>query len=193
MLTPKVKQLIAKARIVSFDGWENSQPAEIIAIYQQADDEGRYLGDEDLEKIASLPSHSTSGIMVARLLRNNADTIIDEARAGVLEQFPQITAPGGALYPPERAQACWRDFWHFLRCITYGVAGHNSQFTSDEGLHHMNLLYQELNVPLDAMILGLKNLKSSSLKHLETSQADLDLVSSCFDHLISKMSAFSRY
>ena len=192
MLTPKVKQLIAKARIVSFDGWKNTQPAEIIAIYQQADDEGRYLGDEDLEKIASLPSHSTSGIMVARLLRDNADTIIDEARTAVLDQFPQITAPGGALYPPERAQACWRDFWHFLRCVTYGVAGHNSQFTSDEGLHHMNLLYQELNVPLDAMILGLKNLKSSSLKHLETSQADLDLVSSCFDHLISKMSAFSR-
>ena len=192
MLTPKVKQLIAKARIVSFDGWKNTQPAEIIAIYQQADDEGRYLGDEDLEKIASLPSHSTSGIMVARLLRDNADTIIDEARTAVLDQFPQITAPGGALYPPERAQACWRDFWHFLRCVTYGVAGNNSQFTSDEGLHHMNLLYQELNVPLDAMILGLKNLKSSSLKHLETSQVDLDIVSSCFDHLISKMSAFSR-
>ena len=192
MLTPKVKQLIAKARIVSFDGWKNTQSAEIIAIYQQADDEGRYLGDEDLEKIASLPSHSTSGITVARLLRDNADTIIDEARAAVLAQFPQITAPGGALYPPERAQACWRDFWHFLRCVTYGVAGNNSQFTSDEGLHHMNLLYQELNVPLDAMILGLKNLKSSSLKHLETSQVDLDIVSSCFDHLISKMSAFSR-
>ena len=192
MLTPKVTQLIAKARIVSFDGWKNTQSAEIIAIYQQADDEGRYLGDEDLEKIASLPSHSTSGITVARLLRDNADTIIDEARAAVLAQFPQITAPGGALYPPERAQACWRDFWHFLRCVTYGVAGNNSQFTSDEGLHHMNLLYQELNVPLDAMILGLKNLKSSSLKHLETSQVDLDIVSSCFDHLISKMSAFSR-
>ena len=192
MLTPKVTQLIAKARIVSFDGWKNTQSAEIIAIYQQADDEGRYLGDEDLEKIASLPSHSTSGITVARLLRDNADTIIDEARTAVLDQFPQITAPGGALYPPERAQACWRDFWHFLRCVTYGVAGNNSQFTSDEGLHHMNLLYQELNVPLDAMILGLKNLKSSSLKHLETSQVDLDIVSSCFDHLISKMSAFSR-
>ena len=38
-----IKELIAKARIVSFAGWNLSHPTAAIQLFQAADDERRYL------------------------------------------------------------------------------------------------------------------------------------------------------
>ncbi|HIK33335.1 MAG TPA: phycobilisome protein [Oscillatoriales cyanobacterium M59_W2019_021] len=165
-LSDRAQQLIPKARIVSFTAWKGAHSPETIARFQAADDERRYLTDADLAGLEASP-----GAQAARLLRDRADEIITEARSQVLERFPQITEPGGDLYPPLRAQACWRDFWHFLRCITYGVAGGNLNYTNEEGLHYMELLYQELNVPLPAMVVGLEALKEASLQRLGSDRA----------------------
>ncbi|NES83405.1 MAG: phycobilisome protein [Moorea sp. SIO2B7] len=187
-LTERAKQLIPKARIVSFATWKTLHSEKVIAIFQQADDEGRYLTDSDLEQIKTLSANTLSFVETARLLRDNAAKIVAEAREQVLAQYPNITQPGGDLYPPERAEACWRDFWHFLRCITYGIAGQSTQFTSKEGLNYMQQLYEELKVPLDAMVLGLKQLKIFSLNRFDT-QFKEDL-SPYFDHLISELNNF---
>lgn len=126
----------------------------------------------------------------ARLLREQAPNIVADARKKVLADFPNITEPGNDLYPPERAEACWRDFWQFLRCITYGIAGNSPQFTSQEGLKNMELLYQELRVPVSAMLCGLEQLKKVSLQHFNSE--DRDLLSLYFDHLISGLKTFSQ-
>jgi allophycocyanin-B len=47
-LSERAKQLIPKARIVSFANWQGLYTDEVLQIFQQADDEGRYLTDEDL-------------------------------------------------------------------------------------------------------------------------------------------------
>ncbi len=188
-LSEHVKELIAKARIVSFASWKGSYPPEVIQLFQAADDESRYLSDEDLEQILAASSEAESFISTVRLLRDRAPEIIYEARAQVLTQFPNITQPGGGLYPPKRAENCWRDFWHFLRCITYGIAGGSSQFTSSEGLHHMNLLYQELQVPLDAMVVGLEGIKAASLKRV--SDLEAENLAPYFEHLITQLKAFT--
>ncbi|MFN6538838.1 MAG: phycobilisome protein [Nostoc sp. EkiNYC01] len=187
-LTETVKQLIAKARIVSFAQWEQSHPEAAIAIFQAADDNLRYLSDEDLLQIETLAPNFSALIPVAELLRDRVGEIVDEARVQVLLTYPQIIEPGGGLYPPERAQACWRDFWHFLRCITYGIAGSHTEYTSPSGLHYMNLLYQELQVPLDAMVLGLKSIKAASLKRCQTN--DQETLAPYFDHLITQLATF---
>jgi Phycobilisome protein len=187
-LSEKVKELIAKARIVSFAQWKDSHPQAAIDIFQAADDGGRYLTDEDLEQIQSLAPGTGEFIFVVGLLRDNAKEIVDEARQRVLISFPDILNPGGGLYPPERAAACWRDFWHFLRCISYGIAGHHNEYTSTTGLHHMKLLYEELQVPLEAMIDGLEGIKSSSLKRCEPNQQEI--LAPYFNHLINEMSTF---
>lgn len=179
------KQLIAKARIVSFASW-NSHPAALQR-FQAADDQGRYLTDEDLQQIQALSPDTSTLISVAQLLRDQAAEIVAEAREQVLAVYPNIVKPGGGLYPPERAETCWRDFWHFLRCITYGIAGHCTQYTSSEGLHHMQLLYQELQVPLDAMVTGLENLKVASLKRVDANQQE---ITPYFDHLTTQLSHF---
>ncbi|MDY6803690.1 MAG: phycobilisome protein [Cyanobacteriota bacterium] len=189
-LTERAKELIPKSRIVSFATWKNKHSDEAIQIFQQADDEGRYLTDEDLEKIKAISPEKSSSLERAKLLRDKATEIVDKARAKVLEVYPNITAPGGELYPSERAEACWRDFWHFLRCITYGIAGNSSEFTSAEGLKNMELLYQELQVPLPAMIKGLESLKSYSLEEFKAEEKEA--IAPYFDRLIAALKSFQK-
>ncbi len=191
LLTELVKELIAKARIVSFSGWQATHPSAVIPLFQAADDQGRYLTDDDLQQIQTLSPETSVLIPVVQQLRDQVTEIIDDARSQVLTTFPDITQPGGGLYPPERAEACWRDFWHFLRCITYGIGGQSTEYTSPTGLYYLNLLYQELQVPLDAMVVGLEGIKIASLQRIESDQqADL---APYFDHLITQLKFFKKH
>ncbi len=187
-LTAEVKELIAKARIVSFAEWQNTHSSAAIDIFQASDDAGQYLSNEDLLQIEALAPNYSQYFYLVRQLRDRVTEIVDEARTQMLIAYPNILEPGGELYPPERGAACWRDFWNFLRCITYGIAGQHSEYTSSKGLHYMKLLYEELQVPLDAMVVGLEGLKSASLKHCNKSQQSV--LAPYFDHLIAKMSTF---
>jgi hypothetical protein len=184
-LSDSVKELIRQARIVGFAGWEGSFDAETIAIFQAADDRREYLTDGELASIVAAVPHLVDNAAVVRLLRDRVVEIVDEARAEVMAAFPGITDEGGGLYPAFRAEACWRDFWHFLRCITYGIAGDSQLYTSSAGLAAMNLLYQELQVPLDAMVVGLVGVKSASLHRLDSVQSDR--FSPYFDVLIDSL------
>ena len=188
MLSDKVKELIKKSRIVSFESWQD-YPAEVTAIFQQADDAGRYLTDEEIEKIKNLVPSLFQGLERGKVLRNNVSEIVSHARGVVLDANPGLLEPGGGLYPPMRAEACWRDFWHFLRCISYGVSGQSVNYTNDRGLGYMEQLYQELEVPLEAMVLGLEQLKVFSLKKFEPEQRDS--LEPYFDRLIESMKDFS--
>lgn len=188
MISERAKQLIPQARIVSFAPWKDLYSDEVIQIFQQADDEGRYLTDEDLEQIKTLSPDTSSSVERAKLLREKASDIVAQAREKVLATYPNIIEPNGDLYPPERAEACWRDFWHFLRCITYGIAGNSPQFTSLEGLENMQLLYQELRVPLPAMICGLENLKIFSLQQFNAEEQDS--LEPYFEHLTNQLKQF---
>lgn len=187
-LSAAVRELIQKARIVSFTSWQSTHPPEAIERFQTADDEGRYLTDEDLQQIEMLMPANKVFISVSQQLRDRVHEIVDEARNQVLTTFPNITQPGGGLYPAARADACWRDFWHFLRCITYGIAGERTDYTSTEGLHYMQLLYKELQVPLDAMVVGLEGIKVASLKRVESEQQKN--LAPYFDHLIEQLKQF---
>jgi hypothetical protein len=187
MLTDRIKELIARARIVSFASWK-AHPADSIAIFQAAEDARVYLTDEDYAKIVELSPQTSSLISIAQLLRDRVVEIVDEARVEVFTQFPHIAEPGGGLYPPERAEACWRDFWHYLRPITYGLSGGYPEYTSAAGLENMRVLYQELQVPLDAMTVGLEGMKTASLKRIDVSQHAI--VSPYFDHLINQLKSF---
>lgn len=189
-LSETVKALIAKARIVSFANWQDSHPVAALELFQAADDQGRYLTDAELQQVQALAPAASSLIPVAQMLRDRASEIVSEARAEVLVAYPNILEPGGGLHPPERAEACWRDFWHFLRCISYGIAGHQVQYTSAEGLHAMQLLYEALDVPLDAMILGLENVKIASLQRVESSQQEI--LTPYFDQLVTQLGRFTH-
>lgn len=189
-MSDAVKDLILKARIMDLSRWRPSHPPESIALFQAADDERRYLTDDDFAEILRLAPKMTALVPAAIVLRDQAKEIVDEARSKVLAQYPGITDSGGRLFPAERADACWRDFWHFLRSITYGMAGGRIEYTSQLGLHHMEALYKELLVPIDAMTSGLKFLKESSLARLDGEMGAI--VGPYFDHLILHMDHFDE-
>lgn len=197
-LSETAKALIAKARIVSFATWTGRYSPATLERLQAADDHQCYLTDADLEAmladwsllVGTDGSEIRDNISIVKQLRDQATAIVDEARMSVLQAFPQITEPGGGLYPAERAEACWRDFWQFLRCITYGIAGETLEYTSVEGLHYMELLYRELQVPLDAMVFGLEALKTASLSRLPAEQQPT--MAPYFDHLIQSLQSFLR-
>ncbi|MEL7068952.1 MAG: phycobilisome protein [Cyanobacteria bacterium J06581_3] len=200
-LSDRAKQLIPKARIVSFATWNEIAP-DIIAHFQVADDEKRYLTDEDLAtiqaatdnlaatKASAFAAVGLSATEVVATLRDQAPDIVDEARAVVLTTFPKILEPGGGLYPPMRAEACWRDFWQFLRCITYGIAAQQHHYTSTDGLEFMEQLYEELQVPLPAMVTGLIGVKRASLQRFPVET--YPVLSPYFDHLIARLSTFVK-
>ncbi|HBC40626.1 MAG TPA: phycobilisome protein [Pseudanabaena sp.] len=187
-LSEKVFALIKKSRIVSFSSWQDTYPDTAIAKFQKADDQGRYLSDVDLHDLQILIPAITEDLSTVKLLTVDASQIVDEARQRVLAAFPNITQVGGGLYPAERANACWRDFWHFLRCITYGIAGQRLDYLSSEGLQYMQELYQELQVPLDAMILGLTSIKAASLQRLVPEHQSK--LAPYFDRLIEELKLF---
>jgi hypothetical protein len=189
-LSEHLKLLIQKARIMDFQGWSDRHSPEIVALFQAADDGKLYLTDDELAKLKHLYPEQGQNLEVVQMLRDRVVEIVNEARAGVLARFPSILEPGGGLYPPERADACWRDFWQFLRCITYGIAGQQTQYTSKSGLHHMRLLYEELHVPLDAMVLGLEGIKAASLKRVSPEQQSE--LAPYFDHLTQELDLFRR-
>ena len=187
-LSDQVRELIKKSRIVSFANLQDAYPIEVIQCLQAADDQSRYLTDQDLQQMQELAPAIAKYIPIVQLLRDRVNDIIDEARAEVLQAFPKITQEGGGLYPADRANACWRDFWHFLRCITYGIAEQRTDYLSVEGLQYMNLLYQELQVPLDAMVVGLEGIKTASLKRVESEQKSE--LAPYFDCLIEQLKMF---
>ena len=189
-MSDAVKDLIQKARIMDLSRWRPSHPPESIAVFQVADDERRYLTEEDLAEISRLAPKMVALVPTAIVLRDQAKEIVDEARSKTLAQYPGITEAGGRLFPAERAEACWRDFWHFLRSIHYGIAGGRREYTSQLGLHHMEALYKELLVPIDAMTSGLKYLKESSLARLDAETGAI--VGPYFDHLILHMDHFDE-
>jgi hypothetical protein len=191
-LSPEIQALIVKARIMDFEPWQSTHPQAAIARFQMADDQRLYLTDAELAELATLVPDRAALLPVVQLLRDRAADIVDTARSGVLEQFPTILAVGGGLYPPERADACWRDFWQFLRCVSYGIAAAQPTYTSAAGLAAMQQLYVALAVPLDAMIVGLEGLKTASMTQvvdhrMESDAADL---APYFDHLIQCLNQF---
>lgn len=162
------------------------------------------MTNEDLVELGSENSHLGWNLECVRYLRENAEAIVTDARSAVLAAYPDITETGGDLHPASRAEACWRDFWHFLRCITYGIASGTPAFTSADGLSYMEQLYQELKVPLPAMVTGLEALKAESLQRLslkqlsqkglvsqvnEAEEISLD-IAPYFDHLIGELRSF---
>ena len=188
-ISDKVRELIKKSRIVSFANWQDIYDPQLIEYLQAADDQGRYLTDADLQEMQELEPAIAKYIPTVKILRDQVNEIVNEARAEVLQAFPQITQMGGGLYPSVRADACWRDFWHFLRCITYAIAGQRADYLSESGLEYMNLLYQELQVPLDAMVVGLEGIKTACLSRVARDRRSE--IAPYFDCLIEQLKQFA--
>ena len=185
-LSAQALALIPKARILGLPG-DPRLSAPQRTLFAEADEQRRQLRSDELRHLSDNPR---SAARLVDILQPEAEALVARARGQLLEEKPELIQPGGGLYPPFRAAACWRDLWQFLRCVLYGAASGIVDFTSPRGVQAMELLYQELHVPLGAMVRGLELLKQHTMALCPIHQPMGDTVAACFDHLIASLQGF---
>ena len=154
-------------------------PQATRSILERADQAQRQLTSDELSTICQVSGIDGS---LADNLIQRSDHLVNQARAHLLETQPHLVQPGGALHPEDRADACWRDCWNFLRVITYAVACNQSCFTNPSGMAALRELYRRMNVPIEGMNIALGQLKEKALEGVSRSN-DRQLINDCFQHL----------
>ena len=154
-------------------------PQATRSILERADQAQRQLSSDELTTICRVSGIDGS---LADNLIQRSDQLVNQARAHLLETQPHLVQPGGALHPEDRADACWRDCWNFLRVITYAVACNQSCFTNPSGMAALRELYRRMNVPIEGMNIALGQLKEKALEGVSRSN-DRQLINDCFQHL----------
>ncbi len=179
---PDLAELIRSAQVQGLSG-DDSLPAEARQIIGAADKERRQLSQEELLNLCAACGQDAS---LPLRLQNHADDLVNQARCHLLEQQPQLVQHGGALYPSERADACWRDCWNFLRVIVYAVACQRSNFTNPRGMAALRDLYRRMRVPMEGLNIALSQLKVLAAHRFER-ETDQVLVNACFQHLLEHL------
>ena len=179
---PDLAELIRSAQVQGLSS-DHSLHEEARQIIGAADQERRQLSQEELLSLCAASGQDAS---LPRRLQNHADDLVNQARCHLLEQQPQLVQPGGALFPGERADACWRDCWNFLRVIVYAVACQRSNFTNPSGMAALRELYQLMGVPTEGLNIALMQLNVLAAQEFERG-ADQELINACFQHLIEQL------
>ena len=154
-------------------------PQATRSILECADQAQRQLSSDELTTICQV---SGIDVSLADNLIQRSDQLVNQARAHLIATQPHLVQPGGALHPEDRAEACWRDCWNFLRVITYAVACNQSCFTNPSGMAALRELYRRMNVPIEGMNIALIQLKKLALEGVLRSN-EQQLISDCFQHL----------
>ena len=154
-------------------------PQATRSILERADQAQRQLSSDELTTICQV---SGIDVSLADNLIQRSDQLVNQARAHLIATQPHLVQPGGALHPEDRAEACWRDCWNFLRVIIYAVACNQSCFTNPSGMAALRELYRRMNVPIEGMNIALGQLKEKALEGVSRSN-DRQLINDCFQHL----------
>ena len=158
-------------------------PQATRSILERADQAQRQLSSDELTTICQVSGIDES---LADNLIQRSDQLVNQARGHLLETQPHLVQPGGALHPEDRADACWRDCWNFLRVIIYAVACNQSCFTNPSGMAALRELYIRMNVPIEGMNIALGQLKEKALEGVSRSN-DRQLIRDCFQHLHAEL------
>ena len=158
-------------------------PQATRSILERADQAQRQLSRDELTTICQVSGIDGS---LADNLIQRSDQLVNQARAHLIATQPHLVQPGGALHPEDRADACWRDCWNFLRVITYAVACNQSCFTNPSGMAALRELYRRMNVPIEGMNIALGQLKEQALEGVSRSN-DRQLIRDCFQHLHAEL------
>ena len=158
-------------------------PQATRSIVERADQAQRQLSSDELTTICQV---SGIDVSLADNLIQRSDQLVNQARAHLIATQPHLVQPGGALHPEDRAEACWRDCWNFLRVITYAVACNQSCFTNPSGMAALRELYRRMNVPIEGMNIALGQLKEKAMEGVSRSN-DRQLITDCFRHLHAEL------
>ena len=177
-----LKQLIASAQVLGLQN-DPSLPASDRQILRMADNEKRALSPTEIQQICQ---SSKVDAQLMEHLQSKANHLVQQAREFLVKEQPHLVQSGGALFPSERAEACWRDCWQFFRVIVYATACGRPQFTNPEGMGALRALYAHVGVPLEGLNVALQQLKILSRQQV-VSPIEAQLLSDSFGHLLKEL------
>ena len=177
-----LKQLIASAQVLGIQN-DLSLPASDRQILRIADEQKRALSATEIQQMCR---SSNVDAQLIEQLQSKANHLVQQAREFLMKEQPHLVEPGGALFPSERAEACWRDCWQFFRVIVYALACRRPQFTDPVGMGALRTLYAHLGVPLEGLNIALSQLKILTRQEVMGPTED-QLLSESFDHLLEEL------
>ena len=177
-----LKQLIASAQVLGIQN-DLSLPASDRQILRIANEQKRALSATEIQQMCR---SSNVDAQLIEQLQSKANHLVQQAREFLMKEQPHLVEPGGALFPSERAEACWRDCWQFFRVIVYALACRRPQFTDPVGMGALRTLYAHLGVPLEGLNIALKQLKVLTRQEVMSPTED-QLLSDSFGHLLEEL------
>ena len=155
---PNLQELAQRAQVFNHNILRDL-PQDLSKVLASADAEKRILNHDELLALCRWSGTDPEPLWILQGLMN---TLVDQAKAELLQQHPELTLPGGELHPEHRAEACWRDCFHFLRVSIYGTALDQNDITHPEGMKALGELYELVNVPVPALLVALEHLRRIS-------------------------------
>lgn len=155
---PNLQELAQRAQVFNHNILREL-PQDLSKVLASADAEKRILNHDELMALCRWSGTDPEPLWILQGLMN---TLVDQAKAELLQQHPELTLPGGELHPEHRAEACWRDCFHFLRVSIYGTALDQNDITHPEGMKALGELYELVNVPVPALLVALEHLRRIS-------------------------------
>ena len=157
----------------------------ITSLINPADEQGRYLEGEALDKLKQYLQTGASRVEAASQIGANAQSIISKTVEKSL-LYGDITLPGGNMYPTRRYAACLRDLTYFLRYATYAMLADDPSILDERVLNGLKDTYSSLGVPIEPTIQAVQAMKEvvSQRVGAEAGQ-EMDVY---LDHIISGLS-----
>ena len=156
----QIRALAQRAKVCGLDE-DPAIPINLRQVIATANRDQRLLTVEELQHCCQW-----SGVDCAPLvsLQDLVPELVNQSRSALLSDEPDLVKPGGKLHPQERADACWRDCFHFLRVSLYGMALKRTEITDREGMVALAELYSLLDVPVPALLRALAHLRQHSMQ-----------------------------
>ncbi len=150
-----------------------------------ADAEARYLSPGELDQIKSFVTTGQSRLRIAQALTDSRERIVKQAGDQLFQKRPDVVSPGGNAYGEELTATCLRDLDYYLRLVTYGIVAGDITPIEEIGVVGVREMYKSLGTPVDAVVEGVRGLKSVASSLL--SGSDASEAGSYFDYLIGAM------
>jgi allophycocyanin alpha subunit len=151
-----------------------------------ADAEARYLSPGELDQIKSFVSSGDRRLRIAQTLTESRERIVKQAGNQLFQKRPDIVSPGGNAYGDEMTATCLRDLDYYLRLVTYGIVSGDVTAIAEIGIIGVREMYKSLGTPIDAVVEGVREMKSVSTSLLTGD--DAQEAATYFDYVIGAMS-----
>ena len=132
-------------------------------VVEQADRQGSYLSDNEINGLSSMVADSNKRLDVVNRLTSNASTIVANAYRGIVADNPQVFNPGGACFHHRNQAACIRDMGFILRYVTYSMLAGDASVMDDRCLNGLRETYQALGTPGNVVASGIQKMKDAAV------------------------------